>query len=86
MNSYYLGSTVQGNNHSYPVLILHVIPSATVRNFIANFATVEDVMAFGAECIHIKESITHMNERKGSGRINQGEYKESLHQELIPMV
>ena len=34
----------------------------------------------------IKDDIAHMNERKESGRIAQGEYEESLHREWIPMV
>ena len=41
---------------------------------------------FGAEYSNIKTSTVHMNERKESGHINQGECGESLCREWIPMV
>ena len=43
-------------------------------------------MVFEAEYGSVKESIAYMNERKESGRINQGEYEEFLCQEWILMV
>ena len=86
MNIYYLGSPVWRNNSSYPISVLHVIPSTTGRIFIANFEMADDEVVFGAEYSHIKESISHMNERKESGWINQGENEESLCQEWIPMM
>ena len=86
MNSYYLGSTVRGNNHSYPISILNVVTGTTGGNSTANFATADNGVVFGAEHIHIKESIAHTNKMKESGWINQGEYKESPRQEWIPMM
>ena len=86
MNIYYLGSSALGDNPFRPISILHLIPGTTGRTFIANFAMVGKGLVFGAEYGSIKESIAHMNERKESGRINQGEYEESLCQEWIPMV
>ena len=59
MNIYYLGSSVWGNNPSCPISILHVIHDTTVGTFIANFATVDEGLIFGAECGSIKESIAH---------------------------
>ena len=78
MNIYYLDSSGRGNNPSYPISILHVIPGTTSGNFMENFVTADDGVVFRAEYSHIKESTAHTNERKESGRINQGEYKESL--------
>ena len=81
MNSYYLGSTVWGDNPPYPISILYVIPGTTIGNFTANFAMLaDDGVVFGVEYIRIKEYILHMNKRRESGLINQGEYEESLHQ------
>ena len=86
MNIYYLGSSVWGNNASRSISILHIIPGTTSGIFIANFATVDKGLIFGAEYGSIKESIAYMNVRKESGRINRGEYKESLRREWITIV
>ena len=64
MDIYYLGSAIWGNNPSYPISNLNVIPSTTGGNFIENFATAEDGVVFGVGYSHTKESIAHMNERK----------------------
>ena len=86
MNIFYLGSSVWGNNPSRTISILHLIPGTTGGTFVANFTMVDEGLLFGTEYGSIKESIAYMNERKESGRITQGEYKESLRQEWIPMV
>ena len=85
MNIYYLGSSARGNNPSRPINILHHIPGTTGGTFIANFATTDERLLFGVEYSSIKDDIAHMNERKESRRITQGEYEESLCREWIPM-
>ena len=91
MNIYYLGSSLQGNNLqgnnlSRPISILHYIPGTEGGTIVANFATVDKGLIFGAEYGSIKESIAYMNKMQESGWITQEEYEESLRQEWIPMV
>ena len=58
----------------------------TGKIIITNIATEDNRVVFRAEYGHIKESIVHMNERKESGWINQGEYEESMCRECLSMV